>query len=82
MGKEVISLKVYIKSGCNGCGRCASACPEVFALDKSGLGYVHGLLIEETEDAVQLAIQRCGAQVIGIEKAPGGVPDIVWPRSG
>ena len=60
-------MKVMIdRSGCIGCGLCATTCPEVFELDSEGLAEVIGSP-EGYENGVKEAADGCPVEVIHTE---------------
>ena len=60
-------MKVMIdRSGCIGCGLCATTCPEVFELDSEGLAEVIGPP-EGYENDVKEAADGCPVEVIHTE---------------
>ncbi|MDD4796435.1 MAG: ferredoxin [Eubacteriales bacterium] len=61
-------MKVTIdRSGCIGCGLCASLCPEVFAMADDGLAEV---ISEDPQyaDGAQQAAEECPVSVIHVEE--------------
>ena len=55
------------RSGCIGCGLCASTCPEVFQMAADGLAEVHAQPTPDKEAAVKEAEADCPAGVIKAE---------------
>lgn len=61
-------MKVTIdRSGCIGCGLCASTCPEVFAMADDGLAEVIALP-KENADGAQQAAEECPVSVIHVDE--------------
>ena len=52
------------RSGCIGCGLCASICPEVFRMAEDGLAEVYGDVTGENQDSVLEAKESCPVSVI------------------
>lgn len=56
------------KSGCIGCGLCASICPEVFRMDEDGLAEaILDPVPPEHEDSALEARDSCPTSVITME---------------
>lgn len=56
------------RSGCIGCGLCASTCPEVFRLGDDGLAEVYTDPVpEDAESSAKEAAENCPVSVITVE---------------
>jgi ferredoxin len=55
------------RSGCIGCGVCASTCPEVFRMADDGLAEVYAEVDASTQDGATEARDACPVSVISLE---------------